>query len=180
MIERFMAFLSRILGWQTEAVKPPVLEENPQIEEVPTPAPIEPVKPVYEPVEPPKLDFSTPKAAYHSTRVICDEVGLTLKQKNILCACVFQESRFDNRAVGKNKNSTDWGLVQVNDTKGWHIGPGLRFPSVQYVLDHPGECVRWMAQVYKTTGALTPWASFTSGAFRQWLGINSPMWNLKS
>ena len=43
---------------------------------------------------PSALDFSTQKAAYHSTRVICDQVGLTFAQKEIVCACIFQESEF--------------------------------------------------------------------------------------
>lgn len=140
--------------------------------------PVSPPEPLPVPTPAPKLDFSTPKAAYHSTRVIADEIGLALNQKNDLCACIYQESRFDNRAIGKNQNSTDWGIVQVNDTKGWHIGPGLRFPSVQYVKDNPEECVRWMAGVLKQTGKLQPWASWTSGAYIQWLVENSPMWKL--
>lgn len=138
-----------------------------------------PEVPVEPPTAPDKLLWGTPKHAYHSTRVLCDEMGLTLEQKNLLCACIYQESQFLNTAVGKNKNSTDWGIAQVNDTKGWHIGPGLRFPSVQYVKDHPEECVRWMAGVLKQTGKLQPWASYTSGAYKQWLTSASPMWLLK-
>ena len=132
------------------------------------------------PVAPSKLLWDTPKQAYHSVRVICDEMGLVLIEKNTLCACIYQESRFLNTAVGKNKNSTDWGIVQVNDTKGWHIGTGLQFPSVQYVLENPEKCVRWMIRTYKSTGTLTPWASYTSGAYKQWLLPASPMWKLKS
>ena len=129
---------------------------------------------------PSELLWDTPKRAYRSVRVLCDEMVLTLEQKNILCACVYQESRFLNTAVGKNKNSTDWGLVQVNDTLGWHIGPGLQFPSVQYVIDNPEKPVRWMISIMKNTGGLAPWASYTSGAYKQFLVPSSPMWKLKS
>ena len=130
--------------------------------------------------EAPVALWDTPKHAYHSVRVICDEMGLTVEQKNILCACIYQESQFMNGAVGKNKTSTDWGLVQVNDTPGWHIGPGLRFSSVQDVLDHPEKAVRWMVSVMKNTGKLQPWASYTSGAYKKWLVPTSPLWALKS
>ena len=86
------------------------------------------------------IDFSTPQKAFKSTRVICDEMGLPLQKielvngvmyfpKDIVCACTYQESQFNNNAVGRNKDpktgkvwSTDWGLAQVNDTKGWQIG----------------------------------------------------------
>lgn len=155
------------------------------IEEVPIDAsdlPEEPVKPVEEsPVESspnPHLLFDTPKNAFHSVRVACDDMNLTLAQKNIICACIYQESRFNNKAIGKNKNSTDWGIVQVNDTKGWHIGKGLKFPSVQYVIDNPEECVKWMIQMYRK-GQLNLWASYSSGAYRQWIRPTSPMWLLK-
>lgn len=142
-----------------------------------TPEPVAPPEP--EPAPKP-LRWSTPQEAYHSTRVICDEIGLTLEQKNIVCACIYQESQFKNNAVGKNKTSTDWGLVQVNDTPGWHIGPGLRFKSVQDVLDNPEKAVRWMVQTMKDTGKLQPWASYTSSAYQQWLSTGSPMWKLKT
>lgn len=131
------------------------------------------------------LLWDTPKRAWHSVRVLCDDAGLTYDQKNILCACIFQESRFSIHAVGRNKDpktgkvwSTDWSIVQVNDTQGWHIGEGLRFPSVQYVLDNPEECVKWMIGVMKTTGKLKPWSSYTSKAYAQWLPQTSAMWLL--
>lgn len=122
----------------------------------------------------PKFKWDTPEGARHSVRVICDEEGLSVKDKNIITACIQQESQFDNGAVGINRNkkgvvlSTDWGIVQVNDTKGWHIGPGLRFPSVQYVIDNPEECVRWMVQMHKQ-GRLNLWSSFKSGAYKKYL-----------
>lgn len=130
-------------------------------------------------------DFSTPQNAFHSTRVLCDEMGLTYGQKNILCACVFQESEFHvNPRPNQNKDpktgqvwSTDYGIVQVNDH--FHIGKGKDFPSVQYVLDNPEACIRWMIGIYKATGALQPWSSFSTGAYKKWLLPLSPMWLLK-
>lgn len=161
---------------------------NPRDEETPEPEPIVPPEPVKE--EPAGYKWDTPSDAYLSTRLICDEMGLTLQQKNIVCACIYQESNFYNYLPNgqpvKNENkrngvvwSTDWGLVQVNDTKGWHIGPKLRFKSVQDVLDNPEKAVRWMVSVMKETGGLQPWSSYTSRAYTQWLSPASPMWKLK-
>ena len=144
-----------------------------------------PETPPTSPEVPAPLLWGTPKHAYHSTRVICDEMGLTPKQKDIVCACVYQESQFSNSAVGRNKDpetgkvwSTDWGIFQVNDHKGWHIGKGLRFSSVEDVLANPERAARWMAGVMKETGKLQPWASWTTGAYKKWLAPISPMWLL--
>lgn len=158
------------------------------------PLPEAPKPPVVVPVEPqaPTLSWEVPKEAYKLTRIMCDELGLTVEQKNIVCACIYQESRFRNHLAngqptkGVNRNaagkitSTDWGIAQVNDTPGWHIGPGLRYPSIEYVLAHPEEPVRWMVQTMKKTGRLQPWSSYTGGAYKQWLINTSPMWRLKS
>lgn len=127
------------------------------------------------------LLWDTPKQAYHSTRVICDEIGLTFKQKEDLCACVFQESEFlVNPRPNQNKDlktgkvwSTDYGIVQVNDY--WHIGKGKTFKSVKEVLTNPEKCIRWMAGIMKTTGKLQPWSSYTSGAYKKHLSTGSRM-----
>lgn len=126
-------------------------------------------------------DWIQPSNAYHNVRVLCDLAGLTLAEKNLICACIYQESRFNNAAVCRNKNSlgqltsSDWGVCQVNDH--YHIGPTLDFPSVEYVLDNPGSVVNWMIKMYQA-GKLTMWVSFSSGAYRQWLVDSSPMWLL--
>lgn len=121
------------------------------------------------------LSFLTPKEAFHATRVLCDKAGLTFYEKNVICACIYQESQFKNEAVGKNSTSTDWGIVQVNDY--WHIGKGRTFPSKAYVLDNPDKMVQWMIDMYKI-GHLKLWVSYTSGAYKKWLVDNSAMWKL--
>lgn len=121
--------------------------------------------------EKPKYDWSTPTAARHSVRVICDEEGLTVDLKNTLTACVQQESQFKNSAIGRNiKNgkvlSTDWGICQVNDY--YHCGPGKTFPSAAYVVANPDAAVRWMARMFKA-GQAKLWVSYTSGAYKKYL-----------
>jgi len=119
-----------------------------------------------------KYDWSTRKAARHSVRVIGDEEGLKWAEKDLICACIQQESNFDNTAVCNNKNkkgivtSSDWGIVQCNDY--WWIGKGKQFPSVEYVVGHPDEMVRWMIKMYKK-GNLKYWVSYSSGAYKKYL-----------
>lgn len=118
-------------------------------------------------------DWSIKEAAHHNVRVLCDLEGLTFEQKQVLTACVMVESGFDINAIHYNKDgagkitSTDFGIVQVNDY--WHIGAGKDFPSSEYVLSHPEECVRWMCQYYKQHGDLNAWVSFSAGLYKQYL-----------
>ncbi len=141
----------------------------------PTPAPVPPQPtptPVPDPTPVPKYLWDTPDNAQHSVRVICDEEGLTLKDKNDLTACVHVESNFNPKAQHQNRDrqgvvtSTDYGIVQVNDF--WHIGPGKDFPTVDYVLTNPEACVRWMARLFKS-GRKNLWSSYNSGAYQQYL-----------
>lgn len=139
------------------------------------PSPTDPKDPDY--VYP---DWSIVPNAHHNVRAICDLEGLNWEQKQILAACVYQESQFkigahhENYAFHKDGtrylSSTDYGIVQINDY--WHIegfGPGHDFPSVEYVYGHPEECVRWMAKYYKQHGHLNAWCSYTTGAYKPWL-----------
>lgn len=118
------------------------------------------------------IEWESILGARHNVRVLCDLAGLTLEEKNIITACVKQESNFELRVMHQNIGatgkvvSTDWGIVQINDY--WHIGPRKDFPSVEYVLSHPKECVQFMIDAYKH-GALKMWVSYSSGAYKQWL-----------
>lgn len=162
---------------------------------MPIVTPIQPVKAVNDSI--PHLDFSTPQKAFKSVRVICDEMGLPLEKtvvledmghfypKDIVCAVVFQESEFlTNPKPNQNKDkngkvwSTDYGIVQVNDH--FHIGKSKEFASIDEVLNNPEKCIRWLVGIYKATGVLQPWSSYTSGSYKRWLLTGSPMWNLKT
>jgi len=150
---------------------------DPEIDLTPSTMPPEPQIATVQPV----LQWTTPSLAYHAVRVTCDNLGLTLEQKNLICACIYQESRFNNNAVNKNVNtqgvvtSRDWGLAQVNDY--FHCGVGKDFPSASYVVANPDKAVEWMIKLYKE-GLLKLWVSYSSGAYKQWLSPTSPMWHL--
>lgn len=182
MMKAFLEWLARVLGHDQQ------YQDIEYRTDMPKPTPPEPPKPTPEAPKPPAPapeahipDWTTQKGAYRATRVMCDDKGLAFEQKEILSACVYQESHFLNRYLSgpkkgmpvKNENvkngkvwSIDWGIAQVNDTPGWHIGKGLRFPSVQYVVDHPAEAIEWMVDTMKRTGKLQPWSSYTTGAYK--------------
>ena len=128
------------------------------------------------------LLWATPKQAWHSVRVLCDNEGLSVSEKNLICAVIYQESGFKNTAICRNKDkqgnitSSDWGICQVNDY--WHCGKGKTFPSAEYVVAHPEEAVRWMLKMYRL-GLLKLWVGYSSGAYQKWLSPTSKMWLLK-
>ncbi len=149
----------------------------------PTPS-VEPVQPVQEAPANEALSWNTAEGVKHSIRVMCDEADLTyshqydpnISDKNILCACLQQESNFNPKAVGKlNKDGTqDFGLGQFNNGKNpktgqaYWIGPGADFANVEEVLNDPEKNVRIMIREFKA-GNLRYWSSFTTGAYKQWL-----------
>lgn len=127
--------------------------------------------PLTHPVNQPVLLWDTPQNSRHSVRVLCDEAGLTLYEKNVITACIQQESNFRNEAVGKNmKNgvlvSTDWGICQINDY--YHVGAGKRWSSVEQIVKNPDKAVTWMIQMYKQ-GHLNLWVSYSSGAYKKYM-----------
>ena len=132
------------------------------------PSPISPVI-VLQPLETPsKYDWDTPILARHSVRVICDEMGMSVDNKNIFCAVMGAESGWNPKAVGKpNKNGTiDYGICQINSY--YWIGEGKPFPSKEYVLSHPEECVRWAIKQWKA-GHRSYWWAYTNGSFAKYL-----------
>lgn len=104
----------------------------------------------------------------HSVRVICDEEGLAVQDKNDLCATIGAESEWNPKAVGKKNfdGTRDYGIVQVN-TRYW-IGEGKLFPSTDYVLNHPAECVRWMCKEWKK-GNKNWWYGWSNGSYKKYL-----------
>jgi len=112
----------------------------------------------------------------HSCRVIMDEYGLRWGEKDLLCACIQQESQFNPRAIGKaNSNGTvDYGLCQYNTGKNkttgqaYWIGVGADFKDINEVLDSPEKNVRIMVREYKK-GNLKLWSSYITGAYKKFM-----------
>lgn len=183
----------RILAWLSSQA----FHEDTVAPVVPTPAP-KPVDPP-KPVEPPKPapqptydeilhsselfpTWDTVEKSRHNVRAICDQEGLTLKQKNDLCATVGAESGWqsyylsgpkkgkpvtkENLAPNGRVWSTDYGIAQINSH--YHIGPGNTFPSAQYVLDNPEACIRWMCNEWKAGNAKW-WIAYKNGSYRKFL-----------
>lgn len=118
-----------------------------------------------------KYDWSTPIAARHSVRLICDEERMTWQEKNLICAVIQGESGFDNNATCKNTNgTTDWGICQINDNRRYWIGPGLYFKSVQEVLQNPDKAVRFMIKLYRQ-GLLHYWIAYKNGSYKRYMPV---------
>jgi hypothetical protein len=115
-----------------------------------------------------KYDWSTKETSRHSVRVICDEEGLTVSDKNDLCATIGGESNWYSKAIGKPNydGSKDYGIIQLN-SKFW-IGEGKLFPTTDYVLNNPEPCVRWMCKQWKL-GNKNWWYAYKNGSYRKFL-----------
>lgn len=153
---------------------------------VPLPAPVTNLNPepidnqLTTPTEPivkyPYL-WDTKENVRHSIRLICDEEGLTVAQKNDLSATLKCETGYKPLLVHDNVvngvvETKDYGLCAVNDW--WHIAnsypnnPGKDFPSTQYVLDNPEVVMRWMCKQWKN-GNAKAWVCYSRGLYKQYL-----------
>lgn len=183
-----LAFIVNILisieAWYTRfkiPVAPPVPDPLPP---QPTPPPM--VTPPQPPPTPaPKYDWSTPAAGRHSVRVICDELGFSLKDKNEMTATIGVESagcwmsyypadyhifalrgtpiKRENISNGKVW-STDWGICQWNDY--YH---GKEMPP-DTALNDPEAAVRLMAHYWAMGEVYRAWwVAYKTGAYKQYL-----------
>lgn len=118
--------------------------------------------------------WDTPAHIRRNVRVMCDEAGLSWKTKNDICAIIKQESNWNPKAVSKpNWNKTrDWGLIQINDNKGYWIGEGLYFASTDEVINNPEKCVRFIIMQAKA-GRLNYWSSYKFNHYLKWLPTES-------
>ena len=135
------------------------IQETPVIPSVPVNTPQTPVS---------GLLWGTKEEIRHSIRVICDQEGLTLEQKNTLCATIQAESGFKlgARLDNKDKNgkvwSTDWGLCQWNSY--WH---GKEITPEESV-HNPEKAVRLMCAYWKR-GQRNAWVAYKTGAYKKYL-----------
>lgn len=150
IIEKLLELLKKLLG----------------IVESQTPVPTPP-KPELPPLQ--ALKWSTPQEARHSVRVLCDDLGLSVADKNTICAVISCESGFNTKAVNKNsdaRQSTDYGICQYNSF--WYIGEGKPIASIDEALNNPEKCVRVMINQFKK-GQLRDWVCYSSGKWVNYL-----------
>lgn len=126
-------------------------------------------------IEPSTYLWDTPDNVRHSIRVLCDETGLNLTDKNIITACIKQESGFNPKAIGapNTNGTTDYGLCQYNNGHNrlgvpFWIGPGATFASIEEVLNDPEKNVRVMINALQH-GRLHLWSSYSTGAYKKHL-----------
>lgn len=135
---------------------------------VETSPPLPPPAPAPTPKPPQKYLWDTPEHAKHSVRVICDEEGFTLEQKNTMTATIMVESGFKINAVNYNRRadgsvaSTDYGICQWND---YYHGKEI---SPTEALHNPEKAVRLMCRYWKR-GQRNLWIAYKSGAYKKYL-----------
>lgn len=158
MIQALILFI-RSLFTKKVTMPTPTPKPTPEAQNSPNPAVVEPVAPKY--------DWDTPDLARHSVRVICDEEGLTLEQKNTMCATVGAESGWKTTAINYNKvngkvASTDYGICQWNDKyHGKEITP-------DEAVNNPEKAVRLMCAYWKR-GQRNLWIGYKSGNYKRYL-----------
>lgn len=157
IIKQLQALIQRLSTYlaSKQAPKPPTVPQD-------APKPIEPV-PV--PLTP-KYAWTTPSEARHSVRLICDEEGLTVQQKNDLSKTVHCESGYHTQAVHPNLYngklaSTDRGIAQWNDH--YHGGEITNDEA----FNDPEKAIRLMCK-YVKRGQLKLWVCYSSGLYKQY------------
>ena len=149
IFQQIINLLAKVIGLQAVYVAK-IIEEKKTID-----MPIEEVK-----VE--KYKWNTPADACHSFRTICDEVGLSVNEKNMLAKVLNCESGFNIKAINKNndaRKSTDYGICQYNDF--WYAD----LITPEEALNDPEMAVRLYIDEYKA-GRLKNWVCYKSGKYK--------------
>ena len=178
ILELLKDALIKLTQWIKDYFKEPMIDKSNEISIIlPQKAPMNDNPIETQQAEKEKFDamWGTPEKTRHSCRVIMDEYNLSWKEKDLLCACIQQESNFNYNAISKiNSNGTqDFGLCQFNNGKNkqgipYWIGKGADFENPTEVLSNPEKNVRIMIREYKK-GNLKLWASYSSGAYKKYL-----------
>lgn len=130
------------------------------------PQPLDP-EPIPLPLpEVPKYLWDTPEAARHSLRLICDEEGLTVEQKNLMSQVVHCESGYKIHATHPNLYdgrvvSTDFGICQWNDY--YHD----KEITPEEAMTNPEKAIRLMC-TYVKEGLIKQWVCYSSGMYKDY------------
>lgn len=160
-VSGFVEFLKDYLK---NAPKPPIVEPTPNIPTEPEKPNLPPPNPLNPPYLPPYL-WDTSENSRHSCRVICDNMGLSVAEKNLLCQVIRCESGFDINAIHHNNNGTsDFSLCQYNSK--WWVGKDKPFKDKQDVYDNPKRQIEIMIGEYRK-GRLNQWVCFKNGNYKR-------------
>lgn len=160
-ISIFIQILEKMREWAGLLVKEeakPVVEIKPVIKTKPKPEIVTPKKN--------KFAWDNQTLARMSVREICDDEGLSVAEKNLICAVIQAESGFKIDAVNKNSdNSVDYGICQLNSY--WYI-QRMKLVTKEQALGDPEFCVRLMIKRYRK-GFLKDWAAFNNNSYKKYL-----------
>ena len=109
-----------------------------------------------------KYKWDNPKDACHSFRVICDEVGLSVNEKNMLAKVLNCESGFNVKAIHKNsdaRKTTDYGICQYND---FYYADQI---TPDESLNNPEMACRLFIDEYRA-GRLKNWVCYKTGKYQ--------------
>lgn len=153
--KQFVAFTD----WLVARYAPEEPTSPQEVPPTPEPAPTPP--------EAPKYLWDTKANIRHSTRVICDEEGLTAEQKNTICATIQAESGFNLTARNDNKvngkvTSTDWGLCQ------WNSYYHAKEITPEEAVHDPEKAVRLMCSYWKR-GQRNLWIAYKNNSYLKYL-----------
>ncbi len=115
----------------------------------------------------PKYIWSTPPDARHSVRLIADEEGLDVEQKNTMCATIGGESGWHIDAINQNTKdgkvtSVDYGICQWNN---YYHGKEI---SPTDALNDPEKAVRLMCAYWKR-GERDTWIAYKNGRYLKFM-----------
>jgi hypothetical protein len=168
-MKRFLAWLDQLLleifRGDSDTV---IIDHSTPMPPETTPQPSQPVTPPVEPpVKPQTLLWDTPEHSRHSVRVICDEEGLTVYEKNLVSQVIHCESGYNPKTVHPNLGksgkvlSTDFGICQWND---YYHGKEI---SPTEAVNNPEKAIRLMCK-YVKAGQIKQWVCYSSGMYKHY------------
>lgn len=158
-LQRAFDVLVYFLSFYARRKPVPVEPDPPQPVPLPQPTPTPPPAPKYL--------WDTPANARHSVRVICDEYGLSPRNKDVICAVIQGESGFDPQKENHNPDgTTDYGISQLNSF--WYIGPKQEVKTPEQAKNDPETCVRVMVKAFKA-GRISDWIAYRNGSYLKYM-----------
>jgi hypothetical protein len=167
-IDKIMAWLGKVLGWDTT----PTIQFNPSAPNTMPPDPTPPV-PSVDTLLPWDTTGSLSHANWHNVRVLCDLEGLSYEMKEELCGTVWGESDFNTHAKCENHKTLSDGTVIVasvdNGISQWNSYWHAKEITPDEAVNDPEKAVRLMCK-YFLAGEADQWIAHRSGRYQQFMG----------